>query len=252
MTELLVVSDGWDPTAQLLGDAGRRLGGAVTELDLRLDRLTVEVGPEGADVRHRGRRLRPDVVVNRSGITGLGLADGALLERQRPHGWFERHVAARQEQGLLLAATDAWARSGATVLNPPTSEDLSLLTNAVVERLARRGVRTRRAGTSDEIEIVVASGRGVTYRADGEAPDRSMVEVATIVAAAAGFDVGSVRLVSDDRGVVVTGWDHRPELSTWPDADRIALGILLTVPGLDGRELGTTPPRFFAEDLDRR
>jgi hypothetical protein len=249
MTTATVVHDGWDPTAELLADAGRRLGVEVVELDLRHDRLGVRIGGDGAEVRHGATTLRPDIVVNRTTVTGLGLASASLLERQRPHGWQDRHVAARQEQGLLLAVFDVWERAGAIVMNPTTAEDLSVMPNAVVERLGRAGVVVdRRVATEDTVEILVARGRGIAHRG-GREPGRTDLSAALLVAAQAGFDLGSVRLRPDAGRPTVTAWDHRPDLTGWADAERIGLAVWSTVVELDTRALVDPAPRFLVDEL---
>lgn len=248
MTAAVVVHDGWDATAELLADAGRRLGADVVELDLRIDRLGVRIGPGGAEVRHGGRELRPDVVINRSSVTGLGLASAPMLDRQRPHGWHDRHIAARQEQGVLLGAFDAWERAGAALLNATTAEDLALMPNAVTERLVRAGVGVTRREDIDVVEILVAGGRGIAHRL-GTNPTGAHLRTALAVAGHAGFELGTVRVRTGIEHAAVSGWDHRPDLTSWPRAERIALAVWSTMVQLDPDALTDPPPRFFVDEL---
>lgn len=243
---VLVISAGGDPTADLLVLAAQRLGHDAGTVDLRSDRLTLVVDPDGARVRRNGQTLAPEVVVNRSSVNGLGLASPGALVRQRDTSWRRRHVAAREEQGLLLAVFDVWQRSGVVVADLPRAADLALMPNAVIERLGRSGVPVNRSldGTT---EVLVARGRGVAHRGD-EAGDAHLA-TALSVADAAEFGVGSVGL-ADQRGVlVVTGWSHQPELHTWPEPETVAMAVLANLVGETPAQLGESPPPFFVEDL---
>jgi hypothetical protein len=205
-------------------------------------------------VRLRGQEIRPDLVMNRSSISGLGLAAPAALIRQRSTSWRERHAAAREEQALLLAVLDAFERTGAGVANASASADLALMPNAVTERLHRRGVTVVRRREGDVLEVLVAAGRGVAYRSLGSAErvaTQGNLDTAVVVAEAAGCTLAAVTFVEVDGGVVVSGWEHRPDLLTWPDAHHCALGVLLQLGGVDRPVLVKPDPTFFVDELGR-
>ncbi|MEO1062100.1 MAG: hypothetical protein AAFZ07_11825 [Actinomycetota bacterium] len=253
MTELLIVHDGGDPSAQLLAAAGRRLGWTVDDADLRVDRFELTVGASGSVVRLRGLEVQPRLVLNRSSVTGLGLAGPAALRRQRGAAWRERHAAAREEQALLLAVLDGFERAGAEVVNAATAADLALMPNAVTERLHRRGVRVVRRDT-EHLEVLVAAGRGVAYRsldATERIATQRHLDLATVVAEAAGCSVTAVRFVDEGEASAVSGWDHRPDLLAWPDPDHCALGLLLQLGGVDRPALVVPAPTFFVDELGR-
>ncbi len=254
MTDLLIVHDGGDPTAHLLAVAGRHLGWAVTEADMRMDRFELNVGSSGSMVRLRGREIRPDLVLNRASVTGLGLAAPAALGRQRTTAWRERHAAAREEQALLLAVLDAFDRAGADVVNGSAAADLALMPNAVVERLQRRDVPVVHRPDADRLEVLVAAGRGVAYRSLGsveQVATQGHLEVATVVAEAASCTFAAVTFVELDEAMAVSGWEHRPDLLGWPDSHHCALGLLLQLGGVDRPNLVEPAPSFFVDELGR-
>ncbi len=254
MTQMVVIHDGSDPTAQLLVTEGRRLGWHVSDADLRSDRFELGVGVAGSMVRLRGQEVRPDLVLNRSSVTGLGLAAPAALTRQRGTAWRERHAAAREEQALLLAVLDSFERSGADVVNRSSAADLALMPNAVTERLHRQGVRVVHRPGGDHLEVLVAAGRGVAYRSHGsteQVATQTHLDAATVVADAAGCTFAAVTFVEVDDAIAVSGWDHRPDLLSWPDAHHCALGLLLQLGGVDRPSLVEPAPTFFVDELGR-
>ncbi len=254
MTDVLVLHDGGDPTAQLLATAGRLLGWEVTDADLRIDRFELGVGPTGSVVRLRGQEVRPDLVLNRSSVTGLGLAAPTALTRQRGTAWRERHAAAREEQALLLAVLDALERAGADVVNGSAAVDLALMPNAVAERLLRRDVPVVLRRDGDRLEVLVAAGRGVAYRSLGpteQIATQRHLDTATVVAEAAGCSFAAVTFVELGDAVAVSGWDHQPDLLAWPDSHHCALGVLLQLGGVDRPSLVEPAPTFFVDELGR-
>jgi len=130
MSPLLIIAEGSDPTVELLLEAANGFGVDVSLVDLRYDRFDLAVGPR-AVVRVNGNSITtPTVVMNATSANSLGLAGDAALQRQRSSRWQQRHLAAKEEQGLLLAVLAHFRRDGAILVNPPEASDLALMPNA--------------------------------------------------------------------------------------------------------------------------
>jgi hypothetical protein len=112
MSEALILVDGDDPGAGLLASAFRRHRWSVRVVDLRFARPTLDAADEVV-VRIDGHPVDSDIVINRTGISGLGLASAAALDRQLPTTWSGRHLApAKNRASCSPASTFAicWRR----------------------------------------------------------------------------------------------------------------------------------------------
>lgn len=247
---MLIVAGGADPTTELVVEAAHELGIDVDLIDLRSHRLSVRVGDEDRAVLNGDRALNPLVVFNTTSVNGLGLAGADALVRQRSRRWRYRHTAAREEQGVLLAAFAQWRESGVVLVNSPEAHDLSLMPNAVVDRLDRAGVPVNRKlieGT--RTEILLAAGRVVAHL--GPVPTTGQVEIARQTAIAAGFELGSVEIFTRPSGIeVVAGWTHQPELWRWPDQDECSRAILRSFPELEPGGPASHERVFFVPELN--
>ena len=249
MSSIVVVRGGGDPTADLLSVAARRLGQHVQDIDLRIDRLTIDVTSDGATVRAGQRTLEPSLVFNRTEINGLGLSSGDGLKRQIATHWRDRHTQGREEQGLLLAVFEAWERTDVTLVNRTRAADMSLMPNSVVDRLVRMGEAVHRGKpTSPQTEVLICAGVPIAHR--GATADRRHQALARRVADAAEFSLGAVRM-STGANVVVRGWTHRPLLEQWDNPEAVAVAIVAATANLDPDALHDVPPRYFVDDLGR-
>lgn len=139
MADAVLVVEGDDPGAVMLGAAFRRHGWRVRLLDLRYGRPTLDGVDEPPKVWIDGTPGRPDVVVNRTATSRLGLAAGTALARQLATTWSGCHLAAREEQALLLACFDLWERTS-RLYNPVRTLDRRLLRPAVEAELRAAGL----------------------------------------------------------------------------------------------------------------
>jgi hypothetical protein len=246
MTSILIVRDGPDATSELIEAAAAADGHEVTVLDLRSARLAVLVGTDGPDVVIDGRVHRPGFVVHAASTNSLGFASPALLRRQSSARWSVRAAAAREEQGLILAAIELFRRRGAIVVNGPEVCDLALMPNAVIERLHSLGVLAHRRADVVPIEVLIAGGRVIAHRG-GDLGD-AIESIAHVVARAAGFQVGSVSVGFLSGRHVVVGWNHTVDLLEWPRHDELALDIVRSLFGSGGgKGVGTSAPLFVEE-----
>lgn len=260
MGEVLFLVDSDDPGALALARAFRRHGWRVGLLDLRFSRPTLDAGSEVPVVRVEGRTVRSDVVVNRSRTSGLGLAAPSALERQLPATWSGRHLAAREEQGLLLACLDLWGRQ-ARLYNPVRTLDRHLLREAVDHELKAGGVPLGRrpspgSPAADEgrrgvcwvvDDAVVAS---ATRPAGGpwtETPlSTATSDAVRATAEIVGLRLGQVDLWQRRQGAtVVTNWHALPKFQALGELDVAALAVAAIV-----GEQPATAPAFLAEDLE--
>ena len=150
-----------------------------------------------------------DVVVNRTGVNGLGLAPPAALQRQIGATWYELHSAAREEQGLLLAVFDWFALNGVEVLNPPEAVEMESMRNLVIERLARRGVPINPKG-SESGSYLVTGGR-IALQPGQVRPSSAVLNACKLISDVAAFDIGEVWFGPGE--AVVVGWTSKPELT---------------------------------------
>jgi hypothetical protein len=233
VSEVLLVVDSDDTGAAMLGAAFRRHGWRVRLMDLRFSRPTLDGRRPGAAppvVRLDGTPLTPDVVVNRTDTNRLGLPPAKVLDRQIATRWLARHLAAREEQGLLLACLDIWDRT-CRLYNPLAAVDRALLRRAVEADMVARGLplgRRPKAGETDGAGDRSDDGRqGVCWIVDGTvlAPSArpagkpwEPVELSDITAQAihqvaelAGLRLGRIDLwQTKAHGTVVTGWHPIP------------------------------------------
>ena len=103
MTDLLIVTDGPDVTADLFAQAAPAFGIGVRVVSLRAERLDLRLDLQ-ATVEIDGLPVTPDIVINRCTANPSGLPSVAALSRQTPGSWSGSFAAAREEQGLVLAA----------------------------------------------------------------------------------------------------------------------------------------------------
>lgn len=202
-----MIIEGGDPTGVLLAHATAHLGHATTLVDLRRARVELRTGP-GGGVRFDGVPLDVDVVVNRTGINGLGLAPPAALQRQVGATWYELHSAAREEQGLLLAVFDWFELNGVRVINPPEAVEMESMRNLVIERSARRGVAITPSETVNSSYLV--TGGRVALQQGQDRPTTDVLSACKLVSESALFDIGEVRFGT---GGTVVGWTSRPHLA---------------------------------------
>jgi hypothetical protein len=147
MAEVLLVVDREDAGAAMLGAAFRRHGWRARVLDLRFGRPTLDGSHEVPIVRLDGSPVTPDVVINRSDTSRLGLPPATTHARQIATTWLARHIAAREEQGLLLACLDLWDRTS-RLYNPPGAVDRALLRRPVEADMLARGLPVGRRPTT--------------------------------------------------------------------------------------------------------
>lgn len=263
MPEVVLVVEGEDPGAAMVADAFRRHGWRLRVLDVRFGRPTLDGLDEPPTVWIDGRPTRPDVVVNRTATSRLGLAGASALARQLPATWSARHLAAREEQALLLACFDVWERTS-RLYNPVRTLDRRLLRPAVEAELRAAGV-TLGTGRPDPD----APGReGVCWVVDGTivaAATRpsptspwatTPLSDATATAIARAADIAGLRLGQldlwqprrDPAATAVTGWRPIPWFrSFWRQTgvDVAALAVAAIV-----GEAPAPAPGFLAADLE--
>lgn len=229
MPEVLLVVDSEDTGAVMLGAAFRRHRWRARVLDLRYSRPTLDGSGPVPVVRVDGTPVEPDVVINRTDVNRMGLPSARMLDRQIATTWLARHLAAREEQGLLLACLDIWDRTS-RLYNPLAAVDRALLQRAVHADMRKRGLPIGTAGTKGDSD---GSGRqGVCWVVDGTvlAPSARLegkpwepVELSDDTASAirqvaelAGLRLGRIDLWqskaerSGSTGTVVTGWHPIP------------------------------------------
>jgi hypothetical protein len=227
MAEVLLVVDSDDAGAAMLGAAFRRHGWRVKVLDLRFGRPTLDGSHAVPVVRLDGTPVAPDVVVNRSDTHRLGLPPATVLARQIATTWLARHLAAREEQGLLLACLDLWDRTS-RLYNPPRAVDRALMHRAVEAKMRTEGLPLGRRPTADPSGDGDGDGRqGVCWIVDGTllAPSArpagkpwepvelsdGTAEAIRRIADIAGLRLGRIDLwQSKTGGTVVTGWHPIP------------------------------------------
>jgi hypothetical protein len=239
MREVLVVVEDEDPDALLLAAAFRRHGWRIRHLDLRFSRPTLDGSSEVPAVVLDATPVQPDVVLNRTATSGLGLSPTPALRRQLPPTWSGRHLAAREEQGLLLACFDVWDRQS-RLYNPVRTTDRRLTSPPRPDRLdgdGRRGVCWIVDG-----QVVAAAVR----RTDGRwaRVDMSEETAATVkeLAAAEDLRLGQVDLWQPrHRPAVVTDWQPVPAFP-----HQVAPLVVATIAG----EAPAATPGFVARDLE--
>jgi hypothetical protein len=242
--------DGRDPTGYELADACARLGHDTVVVDLRRSRLELEVGP-ASGVRIGGEPLVADVVVNRTGVNGLGLAAPAALVRQSGRTWYELHSAAREEQGLLLAIFDHLLLGGVRVINPPEAAELELMRNLVIERLGGKGIPVNVGGAPD-VRYLVAGGR-IALQPGQHRPDPMVLRTCKQVAGVAEFDLGEVSFEVAEGAPRLVEWTSAPDLGHLDPAVAGAMSesVMRALLGETGHS-APLPSRPFIEDMIER
>jgi hypothetical protein len=261
MREALLLVEGDDPGAVMLAGAFRRHGWRVRLLDLRFHRPTLDGTDEPPTVWLDGVPVHPDVVVNRTGTSRLGLTAAPALARQLATTWSGRHLAAREEQGLLLACCDLWERTS-RLYNPVRTLDRRLLRPAVEAELQEAGLPIGPAAKEED------QGRtGVCWIVDGtivaaatrNAPGKpwsvtplSDDTAATLgrVAEITGLRLGQLDLWQprDGSATAVTGWRPIPLFRSFWEHTGVDVAAL-TVAAIVGEPPAPTPP-FLAADLE--
>ena len=260
MGEALLIVEGDDPGAVMLGAAFRRHGWRLRLLDLRFHRPTLDGVDEPPTVWIDGAPTRPDAVVNRTATSRLGLAAGSALARQLPSTWSGRHLAAREEQGLLLACFDLWERTS-RLYNPVRTLDRRLLRPAVEAELRAAGLPigpARDAAGRDGVcwvvdgTVMAAATRAGVGKPWSTTPLSSeTAEMIRQVADITGLRLGQLDLWQPRAappGTIVTGWRPIPWFrSFWEQTgtDVAALVVAAIV--------GAPPaaaPTFLAADLE--
>jgi hypothetical protein len=256
--EALLIVEGDDPGAVMLAAAFRRHGWRVRLLDLRFQRPTLDGSDDPPVVLIDGTPVRPDLVINRSATSRLGLAPASALGRQVGTTWSARHLGAREEQALLLACLDLWERTS-RLYNPVRTLDRRLLRVATEAELRNDGVpvidgepeTNGREGTCWVVDgRVVASGTKTTK--DGWAAtavsDTTAATVAT-TAKTTGLALGQVDLWQPRQGpTAVTDWRPIPWFRAfWEQtgSDVAALVVAALV-----HRAPAAPPGFLVADLE--
>jgi hypothetical protein len=254
-----VVVDGDDPGAVLLAAALRRHGWRIAHLDLRYGRPTLDGSGEEPVVRLGDRPVAPDLVLNRTSTSRLGLAPGNALARQLPATWWGRHLAAREEQGLLLACLDLWERT-TRLYNPVAVVDRRLLHAAVAARLRAADVPLGepagdgRAGVAWVVDGAIVSPAtrtaGRSWRSTPLSP--ATEERLRRTAGVAGLRLGQLDLWQPREGpTAVTDWKPVPWFrAVWERSGIDAAGLVAAaLVGRAGDEPAAAPP-FLAADLE--
>jgi hypothetical protein len=267
--EALLVVDGDDPGAVLLAAALRRHGWRLHHLDLRYGRPTLDGSGAEPVVVVDGGEVRPDLVLNRTATSRLGLAPGSALARQLPATWWGRHLAAREEQGLLLACFDLWERTS-RLYDPVATGDRRLLRPAVAAELHAAGLPLVAAGGDGHGDghgddgrrgaawivdgVVVAAATqvaGQPWRATPLSP--ATEDVLRRTATIAGLRLGQLDLwQTRSGGTAVTGWQPIPGFRAVEQRTEIPVAALVVAALVDpGRapEPVAAPP-FLAADLE--
>jgi hypothetical protein len=200
--EALILVEGYDPGAGLLASAFRRHRWSVRVADLRFGWPPLDASADPVVVRLDGRSVDVDIVINRTGISGLGLSSAAALDRQLPTSWSGRHLAAREEQGLMLACLDVWDRASRPY-NSVRTTDRRLLRPAVEAELAADGVPVGRVDSTpgEATACWVVDGEiaaSATRPSDGPwrpgSPSGASVDLVVRTAALTGLRLGEVDL----------------------------------------------------------
>ncbi|HEV7761913.1 MAG TPA: hypothetical protein VGO78_23055 [Acidimicrobiales bacterium] len=263
--EVLLIVEGDDPGAVMLGAAFRRHGWRLRLLDLRFHRPTLDGVDEPPTVWLDGTSIRPDVVVNRTATTRLGLAAASALARQLASTWSARHLAAREEQGLLLACLDLWERTS-RLYNPVRTLDRRLLRPAVEAELRAAGLPV---GAADDGEaggkgegrpgvcwivdgtIVAAASLGRDKRWSATPLSAETGETITRMATMTGLRLGQIDLWqprSDPGATTITGWRPIPLFRafwehTGTDVAALVVAAIVGEPPM-------AAPGFLAADLE--
>jgi len=256
MGEVVIVVDGDDLGAVSLAAAFRRHRWSVRLLDLRFGRPTLDAGADRPLVRLDGRCIEPDIVINRTTVSGLGLASAAALDRQLPTSWSGRHLAAREENGLLLACLDVWDCTS-RLYNPVRTTDRRLMRPAVESQLIAQGVALGRADSATGVQTVcwVVDGaitasasrlHGQHWRTNEptDVPENLVQRTAELT----GLRLGEVDLWQPDAGPhVLTGWRPVPPFRTIFQQSGLDVAALVVAALLD--EAPAIANAFLAEDL---
>jgi hypothetical protein len=258
--EVVLVVEGEDPGAVLLAAAFRRHGWQVRLLDLRFGRPTLDGVDEPPTVWIDGRPTRPDAVVNRTATSRLGLAAGSALARQLPATWSARHLAAREEQGLLLACFDLWERTS-RVYNPVRTLDRRLLRPAVEAELRAAklpiGPPREAAGRDgicwivDGTVVSAATRPGVGKRWSTARLSPETTETVRQVAEIADMRLGQIDLWqprADPAGTIVTGWRPIPWFRSFWEQTGTDVAALVVAAIVGGPPAAA--PSFLAADLE--
>ena len=245
MRSLLLIADGPDVTADLFGKAATGLGLEARTVQLDRDRLTLRVGVD-LSIECDGDVLLPDVVINRCSANPNGLPSVASLRRQSIGSWSGRFAAAREEQGLLLAALDVWETLGVTVVNPPAVEARSLMDNWFALRMAEEGVGS---GRRVDQTVAVVDGR-IAQRPDQDTLGIEARRVCQVVATLTEARLCEVDLeIADDGSCRPVAWRPRVDLLAHGDGRALAAPMLAHLLDIDLADASVDPPDLFVEDL---
>jgi hypothetical protein len=219
MPEVLLVVDSDDAGAAMLGAAFRRHGWRARVLDLRFGRPTLDGSQSVPVVRVDGSAVAPDVVINRTDTNRLGLPPARVLSRQIATRWLTRHLAAREEQGLLLACLDIWDRTS-RLYNPLVALDRALMRPAIEADMRAKGLPIGRRPTESGREAMCWIVDGTLVAPSTRLPDQewtpaelsdATAETIRQVASLAALRLGRIDLwQSTTAGTVVTGWQPIP------------------------------------------
>lgn len=247
MAEVLFVVEADDPGAALLAAAFRRHGWRARVLDLRYGRPTLRGGTAEPTVSVDQNPAVPDVVINRTATSGLGLPAAAALDRQLPQTWSGRHLAAREEQGLLLAALDFWDRR--TRLYDAVRTGDRRLVDVTIAGPPEPGADGRRGAcwvVDGDVVAACAEGGDGTWR-EVTVSDAT-ADLARRTAAAVGMRLGQIDFWQHRGGpTTVADWTPQPRFHAL--RDRTGLDVAaLAVAAIVGEPVATAPP-FVATDL---
>ncbi len=265
-TGLLVVTDSDDALASGLVMWARKRELSVTEIDLRTVRPSIRIQGGTARVHLGLRSTSPAVVLNRTTISSLGMPSRDATDRRSTMTFDRRYAAAREEQGLMLAAFAIWASTGSRVISPVSASDTYLR-----PELARRWLSEDEIsmGSTGGPQILVAGGEIMRAVSNGSVVDLSPPTAATALRAARRLGIaalGRIDMAPGDEQAEIAGWHPLP-LRRGPvspdiiaataralelhllDTDRSDEGIELFVPDIatDLRGVPDSPPSASAE-----
>jgi hypothetical protein len=259
---VLLIVEGDDPGAVMVAAAFRRHGWRVHLLDLRFQRPTLDGSDDPPVVLIDGHPIRPDLVVNRSGTSRLGLAPASALGRQIGTTWSARYLGAREEQALLLACLDLWERTS-RLYNPVRTLDRRLLRPATEAEMHDDGIvlattepeapdAPGREGTCwivDGVVVASATRSGKTERWTATALSASTADVLGKVAGHTGLALGQVDLWQPRHGpTVVTDWRPIPWFRAFWEQTGSDVAALVVAALVDAAP--APPPGFHIAGLE--
>ncbi len=208
---VLVLVDSDDALATALVDHTRRSGRAALLVDLHHDHLSTAIDAGAALVRCGGRAVRPSLVINRSGVSSLGMPSANAAEH-RPGGLAPAYAAAREQQGVVLAVLAMLAGS-ARIVDPVSTTDLWLQPERWRRRLRSSNIACdASAERPPGAQVLLAGGRVCHAVRAGRRIElgSGAVETVELAADVLGLTLGRVDLSFDGDRTVVVGWHPRP------------------------------------------